>query len=83
VVCLRLTGDDALNTSSRLPADLFVRDGQVRVFLLDERRVADVYVGSDDEGYLLFRGPDGRELTQHLKAHASRAKAAIEHDRRA
>lgn len=83
-VCLRLTGDDAWNTLDRVcPADLFVRDGQVRPsVLLDEqaRVFADVYVGSDDEGYLLFsEGPTAEHLTLHLKTHApAGAKVAIE-----
>lgn len=84
VVCLRLTGDDAFNVLDRVcPTDLFVRDGQVRpTVLLDEqaRVFADVYVGSDDEGYLLMsEGPTAERLTGHLLQHApAGAKLAIE-----
>jgi glycine cleavage system aminomethyltransferase T len=84
VVALRLTGDDAFNVLDRVcPTDLFVRDGQVRPsVLLDEqaRIFADVYVGSDDDGYLLLsEGPTAEHLTEHLKTHApAGAKLVIE-----
>ncbi len=84
VVCLRLAGDDAFSVLDRVcPADLYVRDGQVRpTVLLDERaRVfADVYVGLDDDGYLLMsEGPGAGALVDHLKCHApAGAKLSIE-----
>ena len=75
VVCVRLTGDDALTVLDRVsPSDLFVRDGQVRPsLLLDDkgRVVADAYVGADDDGYLLFtEGLSPSTLTAHLREHA-------------
>src|SRR5262245_29021183 len=84
VVCLRLTGDDAFTAMDRAcAADLFVRDGQVRPsVLLDEqaRIFADVYVGQDDDAYLLIaEGPTADQLTEHVRACApSGAKLAIE-----
>ena len=58
VACLRISGDDAFATMDRVcAADMFVRDGQVRPsVLLDEQGkvFADVYVGQDDEAYLLI-----------------------------
>lgn len=75
VVCLRVTGDDAFATMDRVCAgDLFVRDGQVRpTVLLDEqgRVFADVYVGQDDDAYLLIaEGPTAEQLTAHLRAYS-------------
>src|SRR5262245_1101368 len=75
VVVLRIAGDDAFTVMDRAcAADLFVRDGQVRpTVLLDEhaRVFADVYVGQDDEAYLLFaEGPSAEQLTLHLRAAA-------------
>lgn len=71
-VCLRVSGDDALATLDRaVAADLFVRDGQVRPsVMLDEqgRVIADVYVGQDDEAYLLIaEGMAADDLTSHLR----------------
>jgi aminomethyltransferase len=73
VVCLRVDGDDALPTLDRAcAADLFVRDGQVRptVLLDDQGRVfADVYVGQDEEAYLLIaEGPPADRLVDHLRS---------------
>lgn len=75
VAALRLAGDDAFTVLDHVcPADLFVRDGQVRpsVLLDAEGRVfADVYVGQDDDAYLLLaEGPTAEQLTSHLRAHA-------------
>lgn len=76
VVCLRVSGEGAYATMDRVcAADLFVRDGQVRPsVLLDEqaRVFADVYVGQDDDAYLLVaEGPSAAELTAHLRAYTS------------
>lgn len=84
VVCLRIAGDDAFSVLDRVcPADLYVRDGQVRPsVLLDERgRVfADVYLGLDDDGYLLLsEGPGSAALVDHLRSNAPPgAKLSIE-----
>lgn len=84
VVCLRLSGDDAFSVLDRVcPADLYVRDGQVRPsVLLDEqaRVIADVYVGLDDDGYLLMsEGLSPSALVEHLRANApSGAKLDVE-----
>jgi aminomethyltransferase len=84
VVTLRITGDDAFAVMDRVcPADLYVRDGQVRpTVLLDEqaRVFADVYIGLEDEAYLLVsEGPTAERLTEHLRAHAPPgARFAIE-----
>jgi len=84
VVCLRVSGDDAFAVLDRVcAADLFVRDGQVRpTVLLDEkaRVFADVYVGQEDESYLLMaEGPTAKHLIDHLKSHApAGARVAVE-----
>lgn len=84
VVALRISGDDAFAVMDRAcAADLFLRDGQVRPsVLLDEeaRVVADVYIGQDDEAYLLFsEGLPAPRLIEHLRALApAGAKLAIE-----
>ncbi|MFO0587320.1 MAG: hypothetical protein U0441_07270 [Polyangiaceae bacterium] len=84
VVSLRLTGDDAFTLLDRVcPTDLFVRDGQVRPSLLldaEGRVIADVYVGSDDDGYLLFaEGLTAPALIAHLTDHTpAGAKVQIE-----
>ena len=84
VVCLRLTGDDAFDVLDRVcPTDLLVRDGQVRPSLLldaEGRVIADAYVGSDDDGYLLFaEGLSPEALAAHLHANtASGAKVQVQ-----
>jgi glycine cleavage system aminomethyltransferase T len=75
VAHLRITGEDAYALMDRVcPADLYVRDGQVRPsVLLDEsgRVFADVYIGLQDDAYLLFaEGPSPAHLAGHLRAHA-------------
>lgn len=84
VVCLRVSGDDAFTAMDRAcAADLLVRDGQVRPsVLLDEqgRVFADVYVGMDDDAYLLIaEGPTADHLADHVRACAPPgAKLSIE-----
>jgi glycine cleavage system aminomethyltransferase T len=84
VVCLRVSGDDAFATMDRVcAADMFVRDGQVRPsVLLDEqgRVFADIYVGQDDEAYLLIaEGPPAPQLIEHVRGHTpAGAKVQIE-----
>lgn len=75
-VCLRIGGQDAFSTLDRVcPADLFVRDGQVRptVLLNEQGQVfADVYIGQDDDAYLLIsEGPSAEVLVEHVRAHAT------------
>jgi glycine cleavage system T protein (aminomethyltransferase) len=56
-----------------VPADLYVRDGQIlQSLLLDEsgRTFADIYLGCDDEEFLILaEGPTGGELSAHLERH--------------
>src|SRR5262245_1553803 len=84
VVCLRVSGDDAFAAMDRVvAADLFVRDGQVRPsVLLDEeaRVIADIYVGQEDDAYLLIaEGLPAPRLLEHVRAQApAGAKLEIE-----
>ncbi len=82
VACLRLTGHDAWEVLGRVcPANLFLRDAQLRhTLLLDESGtpIADWYVGNDDDAFLLLsEGLPVEALSAHLAAQAP-AGAAYE-----
>lgn len=71
---LRVSGDGAFAAMDRVcAAEMFVRDGQVRpTVLLDEeaRVIADVYVGQEDDSYLLIaEGLSAAELIAHVERH--------------
>ncbi|MBW2453274.1 MAG: aminomethyltransferase family protein [Deltaproteobacteria bacterium] len=82
VACLRLSGHDAWEVLGRVcPANLFLRDAQLRhTLLLDEsgKPIADWYVGNDDDAFLLLsEGLPVKQLCEHLAAQAP-AGAAYE-----
>lgn len=74
IAAVRLGGPQAFEALDALcPADLFLRDGQVLHSLLlrpDATPLADLYVGRDDEEYILLA--DGMSAAQ-LFDHAARA----------
>lgn len=72
VVGLRLAGKSGFEVLDRLvPADLFIRDGQMLHTLLlaeDARPLADLYLCCDDEDFILFaEGMTADELKQHIR----------------
>jgi aminomethyltransferase len=82
VACLRVTGDAAHDVLDRVvPADLFVRDGQIRHTLLlreDGAPLVDLYLCGDDDGFLLLaEGMPAADLRAHVRAHAP-AGAAVD-----
>lgn len=71
----RLSGSGAWELLGRVcPADIYLRDGQLRhTLLLDERGhpVVDLLVGNDDDSFLLFgEGLPAAALREHLVRHA-------------
>ncbi|HSQ60234.1 MAG TPA: hypothetical protein VLT84_07350 [Acidobacteriota bacterium] len=71
---VRVTGPGAAAAlDAIMPAELYVRDGQIlQSLLLDEsgRVVADAYVGCDDDAFfLLVDGLTARELADYLDRH--------------
>lgn len=81
VACLRVTGDAAHDVLDRVvPADLFVRDGQIRHTLLlreDGTPLVDLYLCGDDDGFLLIgEGMPAGDLLTHLRAHVPAGAAA-------
>lgn len=74
VTCLRVSGDGAHDALDRIvPADLFVRDGQIRHTLLlreDGTPLVDLYLCGDDDGFLLVgEGTSAGDLHAHVRAH--------------
>ncbi len=81
VVALRVEGDGAFALLDRLStAPLYVREGQMRhTLFLNESGTpfADVYVASDDAGYLILaEGPSEAALLEHM----GRRRAALKSD---
>lgn len=73
---VRVRGDGAYDALDRVcAADLHLRDGQILHTLLlneDASVFADVYLGCDDEEYLLLaEGPDAAGLVAYLRRHTA------------
>jgi aminomethyltransferase len=80
---LRVSGADAYDAlDSLLPAELFLRDGQVlATLLLDDAAhpFADVYIGRDDRSFIILaEGLDAGALTAALRDAPGRFDCAVE-----
>jgi glycine cleavage system aminomethyltransferase T len=83
LACVRVRGAGAHDLLDRVsPRELFVRSGQLlHTVLLDDAAlpIADVYIGCDDDDYLVIaEGMTGAAVADYLAAHARGLDAAIE-----
>src|SRR6185436_3108771 len=83
LACVRVRGAGAHDLLDRVsPRELFVRSGQLlHTVLLDDAAlpIADVYIGCDDDDYLVIaEGMSGPAVADFLAAHARGLDAAIE-----